>query len=449
MNRSNIEHDVELYAFKGQTYQGNRIKQIGDKTSFFGGEGFTTSFADASTYASNSSLINLDLVGLRETRKEFGVDEDIYHRAPIVKLARLNLARVVTFGKDKFTDISNIDDFKRRFHFALVSNDADPALAGRIVNQVIKHNDDPKKVLSILATHKQGGAIKEYADLLNCDAYILDPSIAPIISTFKAAGEKGRHVMVLDSSKVEILSTHEPVNVNGEIYMPNIDPSVRFKHVESTLEKANFVGRQAIVNAQLASEISKEIAVEAVSVPENFEPEAILLAKKLKALASGFNEIGGRASKLNEELLISQGRQLAVPELYDLLEESFQVQGIVGPDAHKLGTLVDMMAVKGAQQVSGLYSISRVLGSAGFLFDSGSDALTAVLGKEVIQSAGGPEDILVDVLEKAFTNDGQNYLGWKSESKVSASDIDFLVDSVLSVKPQAELEGPKVKGLKM
>ncbi|MCY9865029.1 hypothetical protein OTK49_21155 [Vibrio coralliirubri] len=225
----NILESVRLISHRGQLYEGERQRMTEEDSFIFGdAEYYTTSYAEASTYAKASIALNPDLVGnIERLSKEYDEEyADVRKRmleAGDGKVITSYIAsdRMMVYGMEgkQFFDISDEPLFRRRFDLALVEIDTPREERERLSNFVVKFNDDPTRVMAALKQKNYSQVLRNFASICNCDSFMTHTSITPHASVLRRAGMDNSHVMVLNKSKIHVLRTDgEPITMDEELF---------------------------------------------------------------------------------------------------------------------------------------------------------------------------------------------------------------------------------------
>lgn len=295
---NNILEDVEIIAFRGQLYEGERKQMTPDDDFIFGdAECFSSHYAEGSTYAKASITINPDLTGnidriskandipYSEVRESYlsGGDGKV-----ITSL--LTPKRMMVFGMDgkQFFDISDEQLFRQRFDLAMLEIDVPREERERMSNFVVKFNHDPQKVMSALTQNKQTQVLRQFASVCNCDAFKTHPSITPHSTVLRSAGMRNEHFMILDKSKVHNLRVDgDPITMDERLFQsPHIpwdaisdnavDVLDACREVESEIRKS------VEFSVNLISEVGKNKPVDPQQPPEQAKRSAPTVTQKVK-----------------------------------------------------------------------------------------------------------------------------------------------------------------------
>lgn len=215
---NNIRENVRLISFRGQLYEGDRQRMTEEDKFIFGeAEYYTTSYAEASTYAKASITINPDLVSnIENIAKTTGEPySDVRQRIldagdGKVITSYITSDRMMVYGMDgkQFFDVSDEQLFRSRFGLALLEIDVvSRDERERITNFVVKFNNDPERVMFALKQENCTQVLRSFASICNCDSFRTHPSITPHASILRKSGMDNGHVMVMDKSKVHVLRT--------------------------------------------------------------------------------------------------------------------------------------------------------------------------------------------------------------------------------------------------
>lgn len=215
---NNILENVRLISFRGQLYEGERQRMTEEDNFIFGdAEYYTTSYAEASTYAKASISINPDLVSnIEKISKEYGEDYSEVRQRMLdagdgkVITSYIASDRMMVYGMDgkEFFDISDEPLFRRRFDLALLEVDVvSRDERERLTNFVVKFNNDPERVMSAFKQKNYAQVLRSFASICNCDSFRTHYSITPHASILRKSGMNNEHIMVMDKSKIHVLRT--------------------------------------------------------------------------------------------------------------------------------------------------------------------------------------------------------------------------------------------------
>lgn len=288
---NNILENPTFVAHRGQLYDGERQSIYGEGGFAFGqGEYFSTGFGDASCYAKADPLFNRDLSGnisrIAELHGETYLEtkEDILKQGDgMVLTAVLQPKRTIVYGGDKFTDISDIDSFRRKFEFALRMCDAPYDLCERITTFVIKKNNEPQLVMSRLAQEKLTPALREYAINNNCDSFKLDSNLTP--ADWVNRYEKPTHITMLDKDKIQFICSNKPITPDPLVHGLSTDTNERTRFInefskEVSNKESDIMNKHGIFIAAMKEKANEEPDSEVQNI-EQTRPEP-KKASKLK-----------------------------------------------------------------------------------------------------------------------------------------------------------------------
>lgn len=188
-----------------------------DNFIFGDAEYYTTSYAEASTYAKASITINPDLVSnIEKISKEYGEDYSEVRQRMLdagdgkVITSYIASDRMMVYGMDgkEFFDISDEPLFRRRFDLALLEVDVvSRDERERLTNFVVKFNNDPERVMSAFKQKNYAQVLRSFASICNCDSFRTHYSITPHAAILRKSGMNNDHIMVMDKSKIHVLRT--------------------------------------------------------------------------------------------------------------------------------------------------------------------------------------------------------------------------------------------------
>ncbi|CAH7401839.1 conserved hypothetical protein [Vibrio chagasii] len=233
-----VDNPAPIIGHRGQLYIGERNPSYSGNYGYGEGLNFSTDFGDSSTYASNNPMLNLDLVGNLEHKllvegviDEFTTPEeksDLYNQARndiekagdgFVYTSSITPKKLMKFGYGNFLSIPDEQRFKCQFDLALVEADAplDMDERERITRFIVKFNSEPMKVMSFLKSNKAVAALRQFASINNCDAYMLSKELSPTASHTPRA----EHIILLDESVHEVIDQRAPHNIDVSVFSPN------------------------------------------------------------------------------------------------------------------------------------------------------------------------------------------------------------------------------------